>query len=404
MDDQTSGPAARESGAPGPRRSRRHVGPADRGFMTRRRVVVISAASLSVLAVAGAVGLWSAYENLNSNIKTVDIHTQSGTGGVAPGSGRSPSPTGDHAAMNVLLIGSDSRDGDNGQYGDKNSGARSDTTMLLHVAADRKSATVASIPRDTMVQLPSCTMPNGTASAPQLAMFNSAYSIGGAACTVKTVETISGLTMDHVLVVDFTGFKNLVDAMGGVPVTLDKAVNDPDSHLNLPAGTTVVDGEQALAFVRARHNLGDGSDIGRMSRQQQFLNSALDALNTNGTLDDPKKLYKVLDAATKALTTDPALGSLNALADFASDVRQVPRQNITYLTVPWQWYQPDPNRVQLAPKSQELFDAMRQDAAVPADVLALSAKGGEETGQTTSGAAGTAGSSPTPSAGSTTTQ
>ncbi|NUP46946.1 MAG: LCP family protein [Catenulispora sp.] len=385
MDDQTSGPAARGSGAQGSRRShrsRRHAGAADRGFMTRRRVVAISASSLSVLAIAGAVGLWTAYNNLNSNIKTVDIHTESGIGGVAPGSGGSgeaQSSSGDHKAMNVLLIGSDSRDGNNGQYGDKNSGARSDTTMLLHVAADRKSATVASIPRDTMVQVPSCTMPNGSASTAQLAMFNSAYSTGGAACTVKTVETISDLTIDHVLVVDFTGFKNIVDAMGGVPVTLDKAVNDPDSHLNLPAGTTVVNGEQALAFVRARHNLGDGSDIGRMSRQQQFLNAALDTLNTNGILDDPKKLYKVLDAATKALTTDPGLGSLNALADFATDLKQVPRQDITYLTVPWQWYQPDPNRVQLAPKAQELFDAMRLDSAVPADVLALSAKQGEQT-------------------------
>lgn len=385
MDDPTSGPAARGSGAQGSRRSRRrHASAADRGFMTRRRVVAISASSLSVLAIAGAAGLWTAYNNLNSNIKTVEIHTESGTGGVAAGSSGSggvQASSGDHKAMNVLLIGSDSRDGDNGQYGDKNSGARSDTAMLLHVAADRKSATVASIPRDTMVQVPSCTMPNGSASTAQLAMFNSAYSTGGAACTVKTVETISDLTIDHVLVVDFTGFKNLVDAMGGVPVTMDKAVNDPDSHLNLPAGTTVLNGEQALAFVRARHNLGDGSDIGRMSRQQQFLNAALDTLNTNGTLDDPKKLYDVLDAATKALTTDPGLGSLNALADFASDLRRVPRQDITYLTVPWQWYRPDPNRVQLAPKAQELFDAMRLDSAVPADVLALSAKQGEQTTQ-----------------------
>jgi LCP family protein required for cell wall assembly len=349
---------------------------ADRGFMSRRRVVVISAASLSVLAVAGAAGLWTAYHRLNDNIKTVEIHTESGTGGVAGGAAPASTP---HDAMNVLLIGSDSRDGANGQYGDRNSGARSDTAMLLHVAGDRKNATVASIPRDTMVQMPSCAQSDGTVSKPQLAMFNAAYSIGGAACTVKTVESISGLTVDHVLVVDFTGFKNLVDAMGGVPVTLDTAVDDPDSHLDLPAGTTVVNGEQALAFVRARHNLGDGSDIGRMSRQQQFLNAALDALNTSGTLDDPKKLYQVLDAATKALTTDPGLGSLNKLADFAADLRQVPRQNIAYLTVPWQWYQPDPNRVELASKAQELFDAMRLDTPVPADVLALSARQGEQT-------------------------
>ena len=408
MDDQTTGPADRPEdaadafaapgapdapdGAPGAphrpsrrvrratRRAARHVSAADSGSMSRRRVVTICATSLSVLAIAGATGLWTVYNRLNDNIRTVDIHADDAPG---PADALKPSsatpPPGTHTAMNILLIGSDDRDGANAQYGDANSGARSDTTMLLHVAADRKSATVASIPRDSMVQTPACVLSNGTRSQPQFGMFNAAFSIGGAACTVKTVEGFSGLTIDHVLVVDFTGFKKIVDAIGGIPVHLDQAVNDPDSHLNLPAGTTVVNGEQALAFVRARHNLGDGSDIGRMGRQQQFLNSALDTLAADGTLDDPAKLYKVLDAATKALTTDPALGSLPALADFASDLKQVPRQQITYLTVPWQWYQPDPNRVELAPKAQELFTAMRVDAAVPADVLALSAKQGEQT-------------------------
>jgi len=366
MDDQTQ-------------RSRRRTGP-DSGSMSRRRVVIICATSLAVLAVAGTTGLWTMYTRLNDNIRTVDIHADDAPGPADTMKPRPGSPSSSaRASMNVLLIGSDDRDGANAQYGDANSGARSDTTMLLHVAADRKSATVASIPRDSMVQTPACTESDGTQSQPQFGMFNAAFSIGGAACTVKTVETISGLTVDHVLVVDFTGFKKIIDAIGGVPVHLDQAIDDPDSHLNLPAGTTVVDGEQALAFVRARHTLGNGSDIGRMSRQQEFLDDALDTITANGTLDDPAKLYKVLDAATKALTTDPALGSLPALADFASDVKQVPRQQITYLTVPWQWYQPDPNRVQLAPLAQELFTAMRQDTPVPAEVLALAAKQGEQT-------------------------
>jgi LCP family protein required for cell wall assembly len=385
MDDQTTGPVDRPDDAPdlrrsGSRRNRRRAGAADRGIMPCRRVVLISAASLSLLAVSGVTGLWVLYTRLNDNIRTVDIHTDAPP--VPPDTMKprplSPSSTAQNA-MNVLLIGSDGRDGPNAQYGDANSGARSDTTMLLHVAADRKSATVASIPRDSMVPLPACKQPNGTESQPQFGMFNSAFAIGGAACTVQTVEAISGLRIDHVLVVDFTGFKKLVDAIGGVPVHLDQPVNDPDSHLNLPAGTTVVTGEQALAFVRARHNLGDGSDIGRMSRQQQFLNAALDTLAANGTLDDPAKLYKVLDAATKALTTDPALGSLSALAGFASDLKQIPRQNVLYMTVPWEWYQPDPNRVQLAPKAQELFTAMREDTTIPADVMALAAKDGEQT-------------------------
>ena len=375
MDDQTTGPADRPNDAP-----QRRTSPADSGSMSRRRVVVICATSLAVLAIAGTAGLWAVYNRLNDNIRTVDIHTGDGPGSADTLRPQpSTSSSGGRPPMNVLLIGSDDRDGPNAQYGDANSGARSDTTMLLHVAADRKSATVASIPRDSMVQTPACVLPDGRQSQPQFGMFNAAFSIGGAACTVRTVEALSGLRIDHVLVLDFTGFKKLIDAIGGVPVHLDQPVNDPESHLNLPAGTTVVNGEQALAFVRARHNLGDGSDIGRMSRQQEFLNATLDTLADNGTLDDPAKLYKVLDAATKALTTDPALGSLPALADFAWDLKQVPRQRVTYLTVPWQWYHPDPNRVQLAPKAQELFTAMRDDTPVPADVLALSAKQGEQT-------------------------
>jgi LCP family protein required for cell wall assembly len=357
--------------------SDRHRRPDDRS-PSRRQVVAIAASSLAVLTVAIGGGAFALYDRLESNIRTVDI-------GQSPGSSG-----GEGQPMNLLLIGSDSRAGSNAQYG-QDDGARSDTTMLLHVAAGRKSATVASIPRDTMVQLPSCTLPDGTSSAPQLGMFNSAFAIGGAACTVRTVEALSNIPIDHVLVVDFTGFKNIVDAIGGIPVTLAQAVNDPDSHLNLPAGTSIVTGEQALAFVRARHNLGDGSDIGRMGRQQQFLQSALDTMTSNGTLDDPAKLYKILDAATKALTTDPALGSLSALAHLADDVKQVPRANITYLTVPWQWYPQDPNRVEFAPAAQQLFDDLRNDAAVPTAITSL--PGGE---QKAAGATPGTGASSTP--------
>ena len=344
--------ASTETGSGTGRRERR--GP------SRRQVVAIGASSLAVLVLAGGIGGYSLYHRLESNIRTVDI-------GPAPG-GRPGQP------LNVLLIGSDSRAGANSQYG-TTGGARSDTTMLLHVAANRRSATVASIPRDTMVQLPACTQPDGTSSVPQLGMFNSAFATGGAVCTVKTVESLTNISIDHVLAVDFTGFKNIIDAIGGVPVTLDKPIVDPESHLNLPAGTTVVNGEQALAFVRARHSFGDGSDIGRMTRQQQFLYSALDTLAKNGALDDPAKLYKILDAATKALTTDAALGSLPALASFADDIKQVPRTKITYLTVPWQSYPADPNRVQFAPAAQQLFDDLRQDVPVSPTITAL--PGGE---------------------------
>lgn len=332
--------------------------------ISRRQVVLFSAMSLVLLVVAGSLGLWAVYDRLNSNIRSVDI-------------GNIPRNVKD-GPLNILLIGSDDRSGPNAEYGQAG-GARSDTVMLLHVAADRHSAVVASIARDTMVNVPSCTLPNGTSSMAYFGMFNSAYTTGGAACTVKTVEDLTDIPVDHLMVVDFTGFKNMIDAIGGVPVTLDQAVNDPDSHLNLPAGRTVLNGEQALAFVRARHAFGDGSDLGRMGRQQQFVQATLDTMTGDGTLADPSKLYKVLDAATKAITTDPPLASLSALMALASDIKRVPRTQVQYLTAPWQWYGPDPNRVEFSPKAQELFDALRNDQPVPADVIAeVNAEKGKE--------------------------
>jgi LCP family protein required for cell wall assembly len=336
----------------GGRRKRRR---AQGGDALSRRVVKISALSLVTLTAASAVGLGALYKHLDNNIKTVDVSSAAGTNAPVKVS---------EGALNILLIGSDSRAGTNAEYG-TDSGARSDTTMLLHVSKDRKTATVASIPRDSMVQIPSCDLGNGKTSAATLGMFNSAFATGGAACTVKTVQSISGIAIDHVMVVDFTGFKDIVDAIGGVQVTLDKAVNDPASHLDLPAGTSTITGEQALAYVRARETLGDGSDIGRMSRQQEFMKSVLDKMTSDGVLNDPAKLVKVLDAATKSLTTDPALGSLSALTSLADDLKTVPKSGVTYLTVPWQSYAPDPNRVELAPTAQTLFASMLDDTPLP---------------------------------------
>lgn len=351
------GPQQRRGGGPGGKRGQ--TAPHE----LARRIVGASALSLALLTAGTAVGLYAVYNRLDHNIKTVDIGLPSIGATTATNSKVKDGP------LNILLIGSDSRAGDNAVYG-ADSGARSDTTMLLHVASDRKTATVASIPRDSMVQIPSCDLANGKTSTARLNMFNSAFSTGGAACTVKTVTALTGIPIDHVMVVDFTGFKTIVDAVGGVTVHLDQAVADPDSHLNLPAGDSVVTGDQALAFVRARHGLGDGSDIGRMQRQQEFLNAVLDKLSSDGVLSDPSKLFKVLDAATTSLTTDASLGSLSALTSLAGDLKTVPRTGITYLTVPWQVYAPDPNRLEFAPASVTLFEALRDDRPVPVSISA----------------------------------
>ncbi len=143
-------------------------------------------------------------------------------------------------------------------------------------------------------------------------MFNSAYSTGGAPCAVKTVETLSGLRMDHYLEVDFSGFQQLIDDLGGVEVTTSEAIKDPDSHLDLPAGTHTLDGEQALGLVRTRHGVGDGSDLGRIQLQQAFVKALVDQVKDIGLLGNPKKLYDIADTATKTVTTDSDLGSVNS--------------------------------------------------------------------------------------------
>ena len=175
----------------------------------------------------------------------------------------------------------------------------------MHLAADRESAAAVSIPRDTMVPIPECTRDDGTVvPAQEVQMFNEAFSAGGPACTIKTVEALTKVRIDNYIVVDFTGFKDMVDALGGVKVCLPYAVNDPQSHLDLEAGTQTVRGQQALAYVRTRHGLGDGSDLSRIDRQQAFVGSMVSKVKDKGLLLRPDRLYNFLAAATKSLTTD----------------------------------------------------------------------------------------------------
>ncbi len=165
-------------------------------------------------------------------------------------------------------------------------------------------------------------------------MFNSAYSTGGAPCAVKTVETLSGLRMDHYLEVDFSGFQQLIDDLGGVEVTTSEAIKDPDSHLDLPAGTHTLDGEQALGLVRTRHGVGDGSDLGRIQLQQAFVKALVDQVKDIGLLGNPKKLYDIADTATKTVTTDSDLGSVNSLMSFATGLKGITPANMHMVTMP----------------------------------------------------------------------
>ncbi|MFF2226707.1 LCP family protein [Streptomyces globisporus] len=325
------------------------------------------AASFLVLVAAG-VGWWM-YKKLDGNITT----DTSAAAELKAYEKERPTPV-VMDAQNILLIGSDSRAGDNRKYGRDDGGSqRSDTTILLHLAADRKSATAVSIPRDLMVEIPSCSTGDDKKSREQFTQFNTAFELGGTACTIRTVERMTGIRVDHHMVVDFNGFKDMVDAVDGVEICLKKPIDDKDAHLELPAGRQTLTGEEALGYVRARKSLGNGSDTERMERQQQFLGALVNKMQSNGVLLNPTRLYPVLDAATKSLTTDPGLDSLRDLYDLVRGMRDVPTEQVQFLTVPRQPYRNNPNRDELVePDAGDLFKQLREDkpvAVVPADEL-----------------------------------
>jgi LCP family protein required for cell wall assembly len=225
---------------------------------------------------------------------------------------------------------------------------------------------MVSIPRDSVVDIPECQLEDGTTiPARDAQMFNSAFSEGGAACTIRTVEALTDIRIDHHVVIDFTGFKDMVNALGGVQVCVPYDVNDPQSHLNLEAGRQNVKGQQALAYVRTRHGLGDGSDLSRIDRQQAFLGSLISKVRSKGLLLRPDRLYNFLAAATQSITTDPDLGSLNALRKLAQDVKGLDTKDVTFVTVPNEPYVLDPNRVQWKDSADSLWRALRFDQPLP---------------------------------------
>ncbi|MEU4272135.1 LCP family protein [Streptomyces sp. NPDC026092] len=320
-----------------------------------------TALGCSVVVLAAAGTGWWLYRKLDNNITTdtdaaaeLRAYDKERPTAVAMG------------AQNILLIGSDTRTGaGNTKYGKDKGTQRSDTTILLHIAAGRSSATAVSIPRDLMVNMPSCRTKGGKRTGEVFAQFNSAFEIGGTACTIRTVERLTAIRIDHHMVIDFRGFKKMVDAVDGVEICLKEPIDDKDAKLKLPAGRQTLHGEQALGFVRARKTLGNGSDTERMDRQQQFLGALVNKVQSNGVLLNPTRLYPVLDAATKSITTDPGLDSLRDLYDLARSMRAIPTEKVQFLTVPRRPYSYDANRDELVqPEASQLFKRLREDKPV----------------------------------------
>ncbi|MFS4095333.1 LCP family protein [Streptomyces sp. AF1A] len=326
------------------------------------------------LALAGALVLGTAtvgwaYWHLDHNIKSVDIDSALGddrparaaaTPSASASVSTAPLPTG---SLNILVLGSDSRSGKANKKlgGGDSSGARSDTAMVVHIDAGRTRATVVSIPRDTLVTRPSCPLPSGGSTAVAYhAMFNSAYAVGGPVCAVKTVESVTGVRMDHFIEIDFAGFAKLVDALGGVDVTTAQNIDDDMSHLHLKAGPHHLDGTQALALARTRHGIGDGSDLGRIGLQQMLVKALLRQMADTNLLTDPAQLYKVADAVTTSLTTDTGLDSLSELMRLGQSLQGLTAGHVKTVMMPVVQAPTDPNRViAKEPAASDLWASLR---------------------------------------------
>jgi LCP family protein required for cell wall assembly len=341
---------------------RRHSPQARHVARTRplRRVLTALAVIVAVLVATATTTAFVAYYRLSNNITHDDVDALLGT----DRPDKVTEPDAPKEPENILVMGSDERSGRAAENPDV-AGRRSDTTILLHLSADRESAVGVSIPRDTIVEIPSCERRDGTVVPARTDMFNTAFSEAGTACTIKTVEKLTDIRIDHHVVVDFGGFKDMVNALGGVKVCVPEDVYDPQSHLNLEAGVQTVRGQQALAYVRTRHGLGNGSDLSRIERQQAFLSSMVSKVKDKGLLLRPDRLLSFLGAATNSITTDPGLGSLNALRGLAMDVRGIDTRDITFLTAPNEPYPADPNRVQLTEAAEDVWEALRFDRALP---------------------------------------
>ena len=290
----------------------------------------------------------------------------------------------DGRAVNILVVGTDSRSGASGELGagdeDEVPGLRNDSTMVIHVSADRSRVQIVSIPRDTLVDIPACKHRDGTISEPTSDdMFNNAVVYGanggdapedvgpGIACVKSTVEKLSDMTIDAFMVVDFAGFVRMIDALGGVWFNIPERIDDDSAQLYIDAGCWKLSGTHALAYMRSRKAQGDGSDISRIGRQQQLISAMLRELQAKDYVTDSGALLTFLQAAIQAVNVSPNLGDASADASLLINVLQkVDRSNIQFVTMPVAEPSWDPNRrIPSEPMARNVWNALKNDQALP---------------------------------------
>lgn len=321
-----------------------------------RRGVLWTAASLALIMLAGVGTAYGYYYSLRSGMVQHDI-------GSLLSEDERPDKISD--AVNILFIGSDGFEADSPAYSTEFEGERSDSLMLAHISPDNR-VSVISFPRDSLVQLPQCDaygQADGTYG--YFGMINTALYHGGPPCVIRTIETLTDIRVDHFVHLSFASFRDVVDAIGGVDMCIPEPMQDRRAKLDLDAGEQTLDGEQALAFVRARYEIGDGGDMGRIDRQQMFLAALADQATSGDVLSSPTKLNGILQAVARHSATDREL-TLDRMLSIAVTMADVDLSDIEFHTVPWYQAPYDPNRVMWNEEDAgELFAAVREDRPLP---------------------------------------
>ncbi|SKC53241.1 LCP family protein [Krasilnikoviella flava] len=281
--------------------------------------------------------------------------------------------------LNILVMGTDFRDEANAEIAGAGDEFHSDTTLLVHLSGDRSRIEAVSIPRDSLVDIPACKLPGGGETSPQSdAMFNSSFTLGGgadkdvtgaAACTIRTVEELTGVRISDHVVVQMTGVIGVVDAIGGVTMCLPEPVKGERVDLDLPEGKQKLDGYTAINFLRARKGEGMGLEIGsdlkRIERQQAFFDAAMREILSQNVITDSPRLYRMVREILGSISTDPELASPTALAGLAWSIRDIDPSRIVFTSVPVATAPSDPNRVVWTSEADAIWERIRADEAPP---------------------------------------
>ena len=342
--------------------------------MTGSRVGRTAALACVGALTFAAVGAGTFLYKINGNVTTIAVTDL--LNDRPPTSTPDPSDPNAGAAVNILLLGSDTREGENAALGGTDESVASDTTLVVHLSADRSRVEIISIPRDSVVDVPECRLTNGKVLPPvDDTMFNHAFSRGwfnggdltsATACTMATVESLTGVYLDGAVVADFSGFSAMVEALGGVPITIPEAISSPKAGgLVLDAGPQVLSPWEATQLSRARTGTGwgleIGSDLKRIERQQALLGAMATAVAEKNLLTDLPALTRFVDAATKSLTVSDSISSLRDLTGLARSLRSTDLDDIVFTQVPVVDSPSEPGRVVWTAEAEALWERIRAD-------------------------------------------